>query len=119
VLGGFRGRRGNWGNGGMGGSPLDNLGDDIGEAAMGLVGRALGRRLQRAMTERVVPAVQAKLQAATRSQQEIAQRHPDLCACLKDRVIFLAGGSRTAPMDSLKGMDPQQVDELVASLRDG
>jgi hypothetical protein len=119
LLGGYRGGdRGNSGNPGMGGNPLDYLGDGIAGAASGLLGRAIGRRLQRAMTERVVPAVQARQQAALRNQQELAERYPDLCACLTDRVFFLAGGSRVAPMASLSGMTPQQVDELVASLRD-
>jgi hypothetical protein len=116
--GGFRGGRGNWNNPVVGGNPLDNLGDDIAGVAMGLVGRAIGRRVQRAMTERVLPAVQARQQAALRGQQEMAQKYPDLCACLTDKVFFLAGGSRVAPMGSLSGMTPQQVDELVASLRD-
>jgi hypothetical protein len=117
--GGFRGGRGNWDNPVMGGNPLDNIGDDIAGVAMGLVGRAIGRRVQKAMTERVLPAVQARQQAALRSQQELAQRYPDLRACMTDKVIFLAGGSRVAPMGNLSGMTPQQVDQLVASLRDG
>jgi hypothetical protein len=120
LPGGFRGGgRGNWDNPGLGGNPLDYLGDGIAGAASGLLGRAIGRRVQRAMTEKVLPAVQARAQAAGRNQQELAQRHPDLCACLTDKVFFLAGGTRVAPMSSLRGMTPQQVDELVASLRDG
>ncbi len=120
ILGGFRGGgRGNWDNAGPGGSPLDYLGDGIAGAASGLLGRAIGRRVQRAMSEKVMPAMQARQQAALRNQQELAQRYPDLCACLTDKVFFLAGGSRVAPMASLSGMTPQQVDELVASLRDG
>ncbi len=120
LMGGFRGgNRGNWNNPGMGGNPLDYLGDGIAGAASGLLGRAIGRRVQRAMTEKVLPAMQAKQQAALRNQQELAQRYPDLCYCLSDKVMFLAGGSRVAPMASLSGMTPQQIDELVASLRDG
>jgi len=120
LLGGFRGGgRRNWNNPGIGGSPMDDLGDDIAGVAMGLVGRAIGRRVQRAMTERVLPAVTARQQEMARSQQELAQKYPDLCACLTDKVIFLAGGSRVAPLTGLSGMTPQQVDALVASLRDG
>ncbi len=103
----------------MGGNPLDYVGEDIGNMAMGLLGGAIGRRMQRAMTEKVLPAVQARQQAALRNQQELAQRYPDLCYCLADKVIFLAGGSRVAPMANLSGMTPQQVDQLVAGLRDG
>ncbi len=101
------------------GNPLDNLGDDIAGAAMGLVGRAIGRRVQRAMTERVLPAMQARQQAATGAWQEIAQRYPDLCACLTDKVVFVAGGSRVAPMPNLGTVTVEQADQLVASLRDG
>jgi hypothetical protein len=123
VLGGFRGGRGNWDNPVMGGNPLDNLGDDIAgaavSAAMGLVGRAIGRRVQRTMTERVLPAVQARQQAALRNQMEIAQKYPDLCACLTDKVVFLAGGSRAVPLPDLATVTVQQADELVASLRNG
>jgi hypothetical protein len=119
-LGGFRGGgRGNWDNPGMGGNPLDYLGDGIAGAASGLLGRAIGRRVQKAMTEKVLPAVQARQQAALRSQQELAQRYPELRYCLTDKVIFMAGSSRVAPLGSLSGKTPQQVDELVASLRDG
>jgi hypothetical protein len=119
LAGGFRGGRRNWDNPVMGGSPLDNLGDIAGGVAMGLVGRAIGRRVQRAMTERVVPAVQARQQAVTGNWQEIAQRHPDLCACLTDKVVFLAGGSRVAPLPNLGGVTVEQADQLVASLREG
>jgi hypothetical protein len=120
LLGGFRGGgRGNWDNPGMGGNPLDYLGDGIAGAASGLLGRAIGRRVQRAMTEKVLPAVQAKQQAALRNQQELAQKYPDLCYCLKDKVMFLAGGTQVAPMASFSGMTPQQVDQVVAGLRDG
>ena len=124
LAGGFRGGRRSWDdNPVMGGNPLDNLGEDIAgaaaSAAFGLVGRAIGRRVQRAMTERVVPAVQARQQAAMGNWQEIAQRHPDLRACLTDKVVFLAGGSRVAPLPNLGGVTVEQADQLVASLRDG
>lgn len=120
LAGGFRGGRRNWDDSPVTGSnPLDYLGEDIAGAAMGLVGRAIGRRVQRAMTERVLPAVQARQQAVMGNWQEIAQRHPDLCACLTDKVVFLAGGSRVAPMPNLGTVTVQQADELVASLRDG
>ena len=47
----------------------------------------------------------------------IAERHPGLRACLTDRVIFLAGGSRTVPLDELTGpLTVGQADALVARL---
>jgi hypothetical protein len=121
MLGGFRGGRRNWDNNNpvMGGNPLDYVGDDIAGVAMGLVGRAIGRRVQKAMTERVLPAVQARQQAAQGAWQQIAQKYPDLCACLTDKVVFVIGGSRVAPMPNLGTVTVEQADQLVASLRDG
>src|SRR5215469_3272214 len=78
-----------------GDSPLDALGEDIAgaaiSAAVGFVGRAIGRRVERAMTQKVMPTLGANRETMLRTQIEIAQRHPDLCACMTDNVIFLAG----------------------------
>ena len=55
-----------------------------------------------------------------REQIAIAERHPDLRACLTDQVVFLAGGSRVLPMAGLIGkLTVEQSDALVAQLRDG
>ncbi len=102
----------------------DSVGDDLAGLAMGaasrFIGRAIGRRVQRTVTERVLPAVAAKQQEALRNQIAVAERHPDLRACLTDKVIFVAGGSRVLPMPSLTaGLTLEQSDELVARLRDG
>ena len=53
------------------------------------------------------------------TQIAIAERHPDLCACLNDHVIFLTGGSRTLPMPNLMSITVEQADAMVARLRDG
>lgn len=105
---------------GVGGS----VGDDIAGLAMGaagrFLGRAIGRRVERAMTEKILPAMQARGQQTLATQMAIAQRYPDLRACMTDKVIFLAGGGRTAPLDSvnLSAVTLEQADALVASLRD-
>jgi hypothetical protein len=55
-----------------------------------------------------------------REQIAIAERYPDLRACLTDNVIFLAGGSRVLPMSSLRrGLTLEQADAAVAQLRNG
>ncbi len=55
-----------------------------------------------------------------REQIAIAERHPDLRACLTDKVIFLAGGHRVLPMASVTGrLTVEQSDAVVARLRDG
>jgi hypothetical protein len=101
-----------------------SFGDDIAGMAMTaatrFVGRAIGRRMQRTLNERVLPAVAARQEATLRAQIEIAERHPDLRACLTDQVVFLAGGSRVLPMAGLTGtLTVEQADALVARLRDG
>lgn len=102
-------------------NPLDALGEDVAgaavSAAMGFAARAISRRVERAMTERVVPAVMAGQQTVFQTQIEIAQRHPDLCACMSDDVIFLAGGSRVLPLPNLMKVTVEQADQLVAQLR--
>ena len=101
-----------------------SFGDDLAGIAMTaatrFVGRAIGRRMQRTLNERVLPAMAAKQEATLRAQIEIAERHPDLRACLTDHVVFLAGGSRVLPMAGLTGtLTVEQADALVARLREG
>ncbi len=89
-------------------------------AATRLFGRAIGRRVQRTYEQRVLPALAARQQALLHEQIAIAERHPDLRACLTDQVIFLAGGARTVPLASVTGMlTLEQSDSLVAELRGG
>jgi hypothetical protein len=106
----------------MSSNPLDALGEDVAGAAistaMGFAARAISRRVERTMTERVMPTLQARQQTVLQAQMEIAQRHPDLCACMTDKVIFLAGGSRVLPMPNLMTVTVEQADQMVAQLRD-
>ncbi len=106
------------------------------DAATKYVGRAIGRRLKRAFDERVAPAMAARAeqlasrqgQAAgrqdgmLREQIAIAERYPDLRACMNDQVVFLAGGSRTVPVPLsglADGFTLAQADAIVAQLRSG
>jgi hypothetical protein len=102
------------------------------DAATKFAGRAISRRLKRAIDERVVPAMAARQDAMGRQQamerQEgmlreqiaIAERYPDLRACLSDKVVFLAGGRRSLPMPrDLSGITMAQADAIVAQLRNG
>jgi hypothetical protein len=108
----------------------DSVGDDIAGAVLGaatgaaakFLSRQIGRRLQDRMNQQVLPAMAARQQnqqAMLQTQIEIAERHPDLCACLNDQVIFLTGGSRTLPMPNLMTVTVEQADAMVAQLRDG
>ncbi len=101
-----------------------SLEDDIASAALGaaarFIGRKVGQRVQRALSEQALPALAAQQQDRLRTQIEIAQRHPDLRACLTDGVVFLAGGSRMLPLSSVSPtLTVEQADALVASLREG
>ena len=119
------GRRGRWAGGvgdfgRDGGSLEDDVADIALNAAAKFVGRAIGRRMQKAYSERVLPAMAARSDAMLRDQITIAERHPDLRACLTDHVVFLAGGHRVEPMPDLgRGFTVEQSDALVARLRDG
>jgi hypothetical protein len=111
------------------GSPSDalaSLGDDlagaVGAAAAGAAARFIGRKIGRKVQDRLeqaMPTVAAKQQDTLQQQIAIAERHPDLRACLNDQVVFLAGGSSTLPMPNLTTVTLEQADALVAQLRNG
>ncbi len=76
--------------------------------------------MQRTYDQPVRATLAAKQEEMLRTQIAIAERHPDLRACLTDQVIFLAGGSRVLPMPSIGGsLTVEQSDALVARLRGG
>jgi hypothetical protein len=88
---------------------------------MGMAARFIGRAISRKMQDKVsqaLPAMMAKQEAMLREQIAIAERHPDLRACLTDQVIFLDGGSRTMPMKGvMTNLTVEQADAVVAQLR--
>ena len=110
----------------FGGSIVEDIAGAVLGAATGaaakFLSRQVGRRMQDRLTQQVIPAMAAKqqnLQTMLQTQIAIAERHPDLCACLNDQVIFLTGGSRTLPMPNLMTVTVEQADAMVARLRDG
>jgi hypothetical protein len=122
---------GNWprSSGGVPTTPSDalaSLGDDlagaVGAAAAGAAARFLSRKVGRKVQDRLDQAmstVAAKQQDTLQQQITIAERHPDLRACLNDQVVFLAGGTHTQPMPNLSTITVEQADALVAQLRNG
>jgi hypothetical protein len=109
-----------WEGSGGGSSLGDDVADVVLNAATKFIGRAISRRVKRAYNERVQPTLAARQEARLRDQIAIAERHPDLRACLTDQVIFLAGGSRVLPMASVAGgLTVEQSDGVVAQLRNG
>ena len=119
------------GRGGFRRTVADSTADDsiegaIADVALGaaasFIGRAIRKRVEKAMTERVLPAVTAAAagqQAVLQQQIAIAQRYPGIRACLADHVIFLDGGSRVLPMPNLGTLTMEQADALVAQLQQG
>lgn len=105
--------------GGEGLAPGEDLAGLAMSTAARFIGRAIGRRVQRTYTQQVRPALAAQGEALLREQIAIAERYPDLRACLTDQVVFLSGGSRVLPMPSLATLTLEQSDALVARLRGG
>jgi hypothetical protein len=100
------------------GSFEEGIADAVLGAATRAIGRAIGSRMRRAYTERVVPAMAARQEAMLGERMAIAERHPDLRACLTDQVVFLAGGTRVLPLaTALAVRTVEQSDALVAQLR--
>jgi hypothetical protein len=106
------------------GSAADTFEDAIGEAVLGAatkaIGRVIGRKMRQAYNERIAPAMAARQEAVLNERVAIAQRHPDLRACLRDQVVFLVGGTRVLPLASaMQVRTVEQSDALVAQLRGG
>jgi hypothetical protein len=105
--------------------PVDSIADEVGGAVTDAALGFIGRRVKKAFEEKVMPAMQARLeqtqQQAGQQQTEqdaIAARYPDLRACTKDQVIFLVGGYQTIPWSELKlPLTLAQADVVVQQLR--
>ncbi|MCW2933954.1 MAG: hypothetical protein JWM19_4916 [Actinomycetia bacterium] len=99
-----------------------NFGDDIAGAAvsagLGMIGRAIGRRVQKALEERVIPAVQQKAEQSQQEMEQVATRYPELRVCQHDRVVFLEGGQACVPLSEVKmPITVPQADAIVSRLR--
>ena len=110
----------NWESGSNASVFDDPIADAVLGAATKAIGRVIGRRMRQAYNERLAPAMAGRQDAVLRDRMAIAQRHPDLRACLNDQVIFLAGGTRVLPLASaMQVRTVEQSDALVAQLRGG
>ena len=103
------------------GNSLDSPGDELAALAMSeaakFIGRRIGRRMQRTYADRVQPALAAQVEQKLQTQITIAERHPDICACLDDNVVFLAASRSVLPMPDLNTLTVEQADAMVAALR--
>lgn len=110
-------------------SRSDDLGQGVADAVLGLAGnlaaRKIGKRMRRVFEERIAPVLEAQAEKAQRDwdqsaadQDAIVERYPDLRGCLRDQVLFLAGGTQVVPISDIRlPVTLHQADALVARLR--
>lgn len=55
------------------------------------------RTISKRFRQRVAPEIGRRQDAAMQGLFSILDRHPELCCCRRDQVVFLAGGQRTIP----------------------
>jgi len=104
----------------VGASPEQDIADLALGAASRFIGRAIRNRMQRVVEQRVVPTLNARAEQSRQEMQAIAERYPELRACLHDQVIFLAGGTRTVPLSEVSpnNITLAQADAIVTRLRE-
>jgi hypothetical protein len=81
--------------------------------------------MKKALEDKVVPAMQAKMQLSQQQleqqkaeQDAIVARYPELRGCMKDQVVFLDGGMQTIPVSELSmPVTLAKADAVVARLR--
>ena len=103
-------------------SPDQEIANVVLASTTRFLGRAIGNRMRRTYDERIVPTLQARAEqardASRQEQSAIAERYPELRGCLHDQVIFLAGGTRSAPIAGIPvPITLAYADTLVDSLR--
>jgi hypothetical protein len=117
LFGGMTGRGGGFDTN----DAFDSIGDAVAGVAMGaaaqFIGRAVRKRVENTLNQRVMPAVTQQAETVLQNQIAVAERYPDLRACMTDHVVFLAGGSLTQPMPDLSKITVAQADALVAQLQ--
>jgi len=107
----------------------DSVTDEVGAAVfvgvLGFAGRALAKRMRRAYDAKLGPAIDAKAaqwqqqwERSKAEQEQIIDRYSELRGCMKDKVVFLDGGSKTVPVKELKvPVTMAQAEAVVARLR--
>lgn len=103
------------------GDVSDSVEGAIADVALGaaaqFIGRAIRKRVEKTMNERIMPTLAATKETMLREQIAIAEKYPDICACMTDHVVFLTGGNRVLPMPNLQTLTLAQADGMVAQLR--
>jgi hypothetical protein len=112
-------------NSGLGDDPAQEIANAVLGAAFKFAGRRIGKRMQQAFEERIGPALEARMaqarqqgQSSRDDQAAIVERYPDLRGCLRDRVVFLDGGSRSVPITEIRmPITLAEADAIVDQLR--
>jgi len=99
-------------------SPVDDIAGAVVSEAFKFIGRRVGRRLQQTAAQ-AQSTLAARNAEVLQTQIAIADKYPELRACLKDSVVFLAGGQSVLPMPNLQTLTMEQADGMVATLRSG
>jgi hypothetical protein len=97
--------------------PSQQVANFVLETAGHLIGKAIGKRVHRTDEDRVRPALDEQATSSRQEQDAIVERHPDLRGCLRDQVIFVAGGTRVVPLADVMPITLAHADALVAQLR--
>jgi hypothetical protein len=103
---------------GIGRSIGDDVAGPVVSEAFRFIGRRVGRRMQQTAAQ-AQSSLAARNQEMLMTQIAIADKYPELRACLSDSVVFLAGGQSVLPMPNLQTLTMQQADGIVAALRNG
>ena len=96
------------------GQQLTNL---VFETAGHFIGKAIGKRVNQTYEDRVRPALDEQADQSRPEQVAIVERHPDLFGCMRDEVLFVAGGTRVVPLADAMPITLAHTDALVAQLR--
>jgi len=105
--------------------PDQSIADGVMSVAGGMLGGLLRRRMQRHVEQRVIPAMEASQEQARQrwaqsssDQAAIVERYPELRCCMRDQVVFLAGGTASVPTSDLSlPITLAQADQVVSRLR--
>jgi hypothetical protein len=101
-----------------------DLGQGVADVILGLAGglfsKRISKRVRRGYEQRIGSRAQQAQQAWDQSvadQAVIVERYPDLRGCLRDQVLFLAGGAEAVPLSSIRfPVTLAQAESIVARL---
>jgi hypothetical protein len=97
--------------------PSQQMANSVLETAGHFLGKAIGKRVHQTYQDRILPALDEQAEHSRQEQATIVERHPDLRGCMRDQVLFVAGGTRVVPMADAMPITLAHTDALVEQLR--